>query len=280
MPLNLFDIAVNNIPHYQTQFEKQPDAVKNKVAIITANLSFSINMGLTALLSMLNDRWKNKFELCAEINGMSLDDYSKLSLDMQAILMCTIMSAKNKTFGIRRVDFSNRFIDGLKFNYLALNMNIAEGHAIYGEYCVIIRLPHSINNAALKYDSLKHYFNDMNEFDEVTCHKDLLPLSNVNLLLLDKFALHLESETLDDIKFMVEEDSDPIEVITTNKIYGFDIQTVIITQKEYKKIVELNKKPFRDHVENEVIQNYMKLQFELRRCGIKLVFRDMEAKND
>jgi len=280
MPLNLFDIAVNNIPQYQTQYDAQPDAVKNKVAIITANLSFSINMGMEALLNMLKDRWKNKFECCAEANGMSLDDFSKLSLDRQTVLICAIMSVKNKIFGVRRVDFSNRFEDGLKFNYLALNMNIAEGHAIYGEYCVIIRLPHSVNNVTLKYDSLKHYYNNRNEFDEVTCHNDLLPLSNVNLLLHDKFQSHFESETLDNLKFMIEEDSDPIEVITTCKILGFDIQAVIITYKEYKKIVELNKKRLRDHDENEVIQNYIKLQFELRRRGINLVFRDMVIKND
>ena len=269
--LRLIEIAKENISSYQERFEEQPDDMKSKVRELETCLSLSMNMGIDALLDTLRNRWKNRFERCAESNGISLDEFGSLTLDQQINLLYADLSSHKRIFGVRRVDFSNRYEDGLRLNYMALDMGIRMNSSQYGEYCVIVNCLPTDTDVALKFDSLKHYYNDSNEFDENACHSDLLPFTKIGLLLSDKFSSQIASNNIENIKRIIEEDPDALEILTTSSIKGDIIETVTISYKEYKRISDFNKIRSREPEEEEIMSKFMRLQSELRRRGIKLM---------
>jgi len=80
---SLIDIANKNVDSYQERFERKSIEEKSKVNELKARLTPGKNMGITALLGTLENRFKSRFELCAENNGMTLDEFGKLPLDQQ-----------------------------------------------------------------------------------------------------------------------------------------------------------------------------------------------------
>jgi len=270
----LIDIANSNLAIYQNRFDVMPVDAQSKVREIKSNLIPSINIGTAALSEALSDRLKNRFELCAEANSMTLDEFQKLPLDKQIELICTGMNPKSRIYGIRRVVFSNRYEDGLRLYYLSPNIGETAGNSKYGKYCIHIKMLPIDSDIALKFDSLQHYFNDKNEFDMDTCHGDLLPYLHIELLFAEKFNTQITSSDIQEIKRYIRKDSDPLEIMTIKLINAFSIEAVSISFEDYKYITELNKKILLgesiEPCEEKEIQNFMRLQRKLRRTGIKL----------
>ena len=267
----LIEIAKGNISSYHDKFEGKPDKDKNKVNELKAGLSSSINMGIGTLYKTLKSHYKNRFEICAESNNMTLDEFSRLPLDKQEEFICAGMNDSNKVYGIRRVDFSNRYEEGLQLYYLALSMGTSAGRSEYGKCCVITK---TLLDVALKYDSLRHYYNDKNEFDEKNCHNDLVPYENIELLLSDKFSDEISVADVDEIKRAIDKDIDPVEIMTTALINSNCIEVVVISNNDYKKIIQLDIKEARgeslDPKDKEDLQYFIVLQRELRRRRIEL----------
>ena len=270
---SLIDIANANISSYQALFDQKTDAEKSKVAEINAGLSLFMNMGADALLGIIERRWKNKFELCAEANGISLEEFSSLPLNLQRGLMCKTMFNK---YAIRRVDFSNRYKDGFKLNYLA--PYITAKNSCYGVYCVTISLPLADTDVALKYDSLDHYYKDGDEYDEEACHKDLLPYSNIDLLLSDKFSVEFNNMEMREIKLAFEKDPDPIEIITVTQINLYSIKAVSMTLEEYKIIADLNKESDLPPADEEKIYIFNRLQTILSTHRIDVIYNNKASE--
>jgi len=271
----LVDIANGNVASYQNRFERKSDVEKCKVADLHENLDSSINMEIDALCKTLMSRYKNRFEICSARAGMSLEEFGKLPTEQQVDYICPHMKPENRVYGIRRVDFSNRYEDGLQLYYMAPYMGMSAGNLKYGRCCVIVNALSSAADVVLKYDSLTHYYNDENEFNEDACHKDLIPYDKVGLLLSDKYSGQLVTDPIDEIKRAVENDPDPIEIMTTKVINGARVSAVVVSSEDYKYIVfELNIKKARgellDSKEEEDLQNFTRLQLELRRRGINL----------
>jgi len=271
----LIDIALGNVALYQNRFEGKSDIEKTKVDELHESLNCCINMEMDTLHKMLLSRYKNRFDVCSERAGMSIDEFRKLPIKQQIDTICANMSSENRVYGIRRVDFSNRFEDDLRQYYLAFNAGISAGNTKYGRCCAIVNTMPSMTDVLLKYDSLTHYYNDANEFNEDDCHKDMLPRDNTALLLADKFSDQLTAVPVDDIKRTVENDPDPIEIMTTTIINGSRVDAVVISSDLYRYITfDLNKKGARgdlmDSKEKEDVQNLERLQLELRRRGIIL----------
>ena len=269
----LVDIAKGNVSSYHDRFEGKPDKDKSKVNELKAGLAFSINMEINVLYKILNEKghFKNRFEICAESNNMTLDEFSRLHSDKQDELICAGMNYPNKVYGIRRVDFSNRYEKGLRLYYLALNMGTSAGRQEYGKCCVITR---PLLDIALKYDSLKHYYNDKNEFDEKTCHNDLVPYDSIELLLSDKFSDEIAVADVDEVKRAIDKDTDPVEIMTTALINSSNIEVVVMLKKDYVGILELDRKKRRgeslNNKDKEDVQYLNDLQHELRIRGIEL----------
>ena len=271
----LIDIANANVPIYQKRLDKKTDAEKSKVNELNASIIPSINMGIDTLLNMLKTHYKNRFELCAEEEGLTLDGLKNLTHERQIALMCANMTPQNRVYGIRRVDFSNRYEEGFHLYYLSLNMNVSSGNSKYGKYCVNIDLPSSDADIALKHDSIVHYYNEKNEFDEEACHGDLIPHIRIELLISDKFSDQVTSLNVEDIKRVIESDPDPIEIMTTTVINGDKITAVVLSSDDYDYVVlQLNIKKANGESltpkEEEDIQNFIRLQRELHKRGIRL----------
>ena len=271
----LIDIAYGNVTSYQNRFDGKSDEEKSKVAKLHESLDNCINMEIDTVYKTLTSRYKNRFELCSERAGMSIDEFKALPISRQIDAFCAGMSSENSVYGIRRVDFSNRYEDGLRQYYLALNMGMSAGNSKYGKCCVIVNTLPSATDVALKYDSLLHYYNDENEFNESDCHMDLIPCDKVSLLFSDKFNDQIAADPVDDIKRAVENDPDPIEIMTTTTINGARITEVVISSDDYRYITfDLNMKKARgeilDSKDEEDLQNFARLQLELRRWGITL----------
>ena len=274
MLYRLIDIAKSNLSYYQDQFEKTTDDEKNKISILIKDLSPSIKMDMEPLLKTLKSHWKNRFEICAEVNGITLEEFGKLELEQQIDLICANMKPDNRVYGKRRVDFSNRYEDGLRLYYLSPNMGVYKGNSKYGKYCVHIALTSIDTDVALKYDSLVHYYNDKDEFNIDICNNDFLPYDNINFLLADKYSEQIHSEDVAKIKHIIEDDPDPLEILTTTKINASNIKMVVVSYEDFERIRILNNKRaimgYCDSKEEEELQNYLRMQRELTRMGIKL----------
>jgi hypothetical protein len=253
--------------------------LKNKVDKLSSSLSLSVNMDMTAATRTLADRYKNRFELCAENLGMTLADFGELHVDQQVSHICANMSLKNSVFGVRRVDFSNRYAEGMQLYYLTPNYGATSGNTNYGKCRVII----SVNSlsafgcVALKYDSLVHYYNNDNELDENMLHGDLIPYSKVNLLLSEKYTNQISSLDIDDLELAIEKDQNPMEIMTTARISSSNVTEVVLGYDDYKYIaIDLNMKRARGGTleprESEELYRFHRLQREVRRCGVKIRF--------
>jgi len=265
---DLLEIATQNITSYSTRFNKRPIDEQKKISDVKSDLNAGINLGTEALLKTISDKYKNRFEICAENEGMTLDEFSSLSLEKQIELICKDMSDKNRIFGSRRVAFSNKYLNGLKLYYLAPNMGISVGNQKYGKFCVIIRLS-SDNDVALKHDSL-HYFNEENEFNQTECEKDLIPYSKIELLLSDKFLKNINKKSVEELKSDTEQSS--LEILTAQTIKKSNIIMVLTSFEHYRYIeVELNIKKAKGESltakEEEIYQNF----YRLKRTGIKII---------
>ena len=271
----LIDIANENVPVYKRHLDKRSDVEKSKVNELSASIIPSINMGIDALFNTLRTHYKNRFELCAEEEKLTLDELKNMPLEQQIALLCAKMTPQNHVYGIRRVDFSNRYEEGFQLHYLSLNMNVSSGNSKYGKYCVNIDLPSSDADIALKHDSIVHYYNEKNEFDEEACHGDLIPRIRIELLISDKFSDQVASLSVEDIKRVIESDPDPIEIMTTTVINGDKITAVALSSDDYDYIMlQLNIKKASgeslSYKEEEDLQNFIRLQRELSRRGIRL----------
>ena len=272
---HLIDIAKENVISFQSRFERKTEDEKTKIGELKSSLIPSINMEIDSLLKTLYGRWKNRFEISAESEGISLDEFCKLSPKLQIELVCANMNPKYHIYGIRRVDFSNRYVGGLLLYYLAPNMGLSAGNSKYGRFCVNVNLLSTNTDVALEYDSLVHYYDEKNEFDEAACHSDLMPYTRIDLLLADKFTDQISILSVEEIKRTIENDPDPLEIMTTTIINGDSIEAVTISYDDYKYLsVYLNIKQargvFLDSKEKEDLRSFTHLQRELRKRGIKL----------
>ena len=271
--LRLIDIAAENVSCYQAEFDSKPDNEKLYFNSYISSLGFRINMYPLALLNLLNDRWKNCFELCAEANSMSIEEFGNLPLKQQSDILCKNISNEKKFFRIRRVDFSNRYENGLLLNYLALDMSIYKTNPKYGNLYVEFRLPSSKTDVILKYDSLLHYYNEQNEYNEDSFNKDLLPIDNKNLLIACKYSESFQSIKTEEIKNIINDDVDPCEIMTTTKLDASTIDSVKITLEDYKKILKLSKDKAisseNNHIRDEILQNFLSAQYKMSRLRIK-----------
>ena len=273
----LIDIAKSNIIAYQNKYDVMSDDDKDKIQSVKQSITPSINMETDALLSTLKDRYKNRFELCSEANDITVNEFKKLSIEQQTELIIEKINPKYRQFGIRRVDFSNRYEDGLRLYYLAPYMGFSAGNSKYGKYCICAKPLFLDTDVVLKHDSLRHYFNKKNEYNEDACHRDLLPYNKAELLILDKYSEQIISSSVETIRRFVEMDSDPFEIMTTTLLNADKIETVVISFEDYKYISELNKKKLRigyseplESKEEEDLRNYLRLQRELRLHGINI----------
>jgi len=271
----LIDIASRNVDSYFERYERKTDEEKRKVTELHNSMSVCVNMEIDTLHRLFVSHYKNRFEICAEHLGMSLDEFCRLPIAQQTEYVCAHMRSEYHYYGIRRVDFSNRYDQGLQMYYLAVNMGISAGNSKYGRCCVTVSSFSTPTDVMLKYDSLKHYYDDDNEFDDNAFHKDLIPNNHAELMLADKFSDQLAICNVEEIKQSIENDPDPIEIITTTKISGVSISTVVMSSGEYRHIViELNRKKalgeILELIEEEDLQNFMRLQMELRRRRIIL----------
>ena len=107
--------------------------------------------------------------------------------------------------------------DGIRLNYLAPYLGIFKVNSRYGEYSVHISLPISYTDVALKYDSLRHYYNDQDEFDMDACNKDFAPYANIDILLSDKFSKKIRDENVEELKRTITIDPDSLEILTSLK---------------------------------------------------------------
>ena len=196
------------------------------------------------------------------------------------LLICAKMSPDNRHFGIRRVDFANRFSKGLRLYYLSPSMNLFRGVSKYGNYCVLVNLPVNDADVALKFDSLIHYYNEKNEFDESSCYMDILPVAHMRFLLSNRYSAYFQYENEKVIRQIIEDDPEPIEILSTTKINASSIKGVVVSFEEFNRLTELNKKiplGLCDSKGKEDLQNYLRLQRELMRKRIKL---DIAKRND
>ena len=272
---NLYDIAMNNLSEYQRRYDSMSEEVKNTVVKLMDSAVLCNNMSERRLLSLLSDRLKNTFEFCADRNKQSLEQFIALPIEEQIELLCNGRTDRQTRIeNVRRVDYSNRYENGYKFNYFAPYFNIGESLEKYGDYCVLIDPSISGTETVLKHDSIMYYYYDENTFDEDACHKDLLPYTHFDLLIADKYSDILSTSNLNSIKNDIGIDEDACEVTTTTKIFPNNMTAVLLSMKLWKEYTDLNFKKttigFTDIDEEERLESFKLLQEELDKYGVFL----------
>jgi hypothetical protein len=231
-------------------------------------------MHVDTVVKLLIDCYKNRFEICADNNGISLDEFEKRSFSEQVSLICAEMRSEYHHYGVRRVILSNRCENGIRLYYLALNMGVSAGRNKYGPCCVTFNTSSDESYTALMYDSLTHYYDEDNQFNESLFRKDLLPYQMTHLLLLSRYKDILLLHTKDELTQIMETDTDSLEIMTTIKISKEQIKEVVISKEDYKHIaIELNKKMINKSIttaDKEKYRSFSIMQKELKRLDIKL----------
>ena len=71
-------------------------------------------------------------------------------------------------------------------------------------------------------------------FCAILFNDELLPLDNVDLLISDKFADVIASKTIDNIRQFIDDDPDPIEIMTKSILTSSNIIKIIMSYDDYK----------------------------------------------
>jgi len=279
---DLCEMANSNAAKYQDRHAGKPIAMQELAAKLKTRLRTAINMNTGVLLKVLGGCFKNRFDVCAEDNGMTFDEFCNLQKEEQIELICNKLSAENRFYGIRRVDFSRRIKNGFSLNYLAPHFGVASGMTKYGKMCAVVDLPSPENDVALKYDSLAHYYDENDQFtkEEEFC-EDMVPLQRVELLISDKY-LHEKAFVSDEGSLRGAIESDPIEILDTGRIDGTNISAVIISKRDYKELyVKLHSKKVRgealSHEEEMRYRDFNHMRRVLARRGIRITKPDKDG---
>ena len=105
---NLIDIAKENIPDYEDEFERRVDKEKSRAYALAADIIPSIKMNAAALTKTLNGHWKNRFELCAEAEDMTLDEFEALPHERQVELKRATPATQIALYNMRAVIISGK----------------------------------------------------------------------------------------------------------------------------------------------------------------------------
>ena len=278
------DVAMENISKYEGGFQKVSNTIKENMGIVKSYARPSFNTSAEVAIKVITDRRKSMFEICAERIQKPFPEFCELENKQQLSLIIqdkTSPEPEYITLMQRRVDFSNRFIDGLGLNYFSLSMtNETIGNTHYGKCHVILKSDAIKDAVALKHDSLRHYYDDeTGEFMELMCFEDLLIYEHIDWLIWDKLKdsslLNSTEEIIQSIELEVKNNDKPLEVMTSEKIDGTRIAAVLFPRKDYDFLtIELNIRKVTGGIltpkEEEDLLNFAALQNVLVRYKIPL----------
>ena len=276
------DIGILNISSYVENFEMAPENVQDNIKSIQPSIHISFNTSIDVTLEVISGQVvKNRFDICAAKNNMTISEFLKLPKEQQVDLLSHGKTSEARQFMQRRVDFSHRFTDGPQLTYFSLNINSASGNMKYGNCCIILK-PHVHKQAtALKYDSLRHYYSGGNAFDKANCFQDLLPYEHVGLLIWDKLKNDVSINKLEaiiqSVNAEVENDEEPLEVMTSEITDVSCIAEVIFPLADYELAVELSTRKAIGEIlapeEDILLSKFIHFQRELDRNKIPLTLK-------
>jgi hypothetical protein len=213
---------------------------------------------------------------------MNLDGFAQLPQDEQARLLTDIVSDTDKPWAQPRIDFSNRYLDGHRLNYLGPYMGVAAGNTVYGQFCLVMRQMLDDEDVAVEKDSLTGYYKPgqggaYSVFAQSDFEGDLLPFGYVNLMLSSIYGAELDNfdqAGLEGMKKTIEAGHGSMEFMTTKQISYREIDAIIVSKDEYARMNEINKRRMRgqsSQEEDTYFDAYLDLKKIARRRGISVV---------
>jgi len=243
--MKINDVAKDNIVHYETVLNNAPQDVKDVACQLKQKIRLGFNTGLDKAILILKGRNKSRFEIVAERRGMSVSELAALPHAEQVDLISDGSTSEYPTIHERRVTFSGHFDDGHILTYYSLLASDFAGNPTYGAFYFVINHD-SILATALKYDSLKKYFTDSNEFLYNECIKDLLPYTYIDCLIASKYLLGVSAISLEGIINIISNEvasnDMPLEVMTTDKVDASNVVSALIPQAWYSYFIGLSER--------------------------------------
>jgi hypothetical protein len=251
---SLTDIAESNVSDYEARFTARSDAHRAIATQLASELRTRINMSAPQdVVLIIESKYKSRTEVCAEKNGMTVDQFSNLDIDRQKELYRLIHRKRaNWKTQDRRIDFSNKYEDGLRLVYLGPYMGIGQGDTEYGKYCVVTKPLTDGDDVIIKTDSLgdDHYNDDgtvTGAFNHGKLEADLLPYPSARLMISDKYPVEIDSSDVNELsslRSIIEaRHEDAMEMVTTKQIGRDAIDVIWVPQerrKHYESLVILN----------------------------------------
>ncbi len=251
--VNLFDLAEKNSGYLQTQYKQlEEKCSKTQRALlndfrgtIQERWTLSINMSDCPLVQWLDTgRYLNIQEL-REIEAYELIDTGELDSSEKESAVERSLQKHLKQFYDARTIFDNAFLNGKKFKYTALNIG-SIGLSRYGAYCIIIKREKVEQYGTLvfiKEDSAVNYVKNRQVMIDLLC-RDVSDKSCIALLAAIKHTAGIETKSPDRWPFMICNDKNYIEAITTDDILSRHIECVRITRTFYNNMFHSLKRQF------------------------------------
>jgi len=271
---SLSAIANDNVPEYKERFDSKPEVERLKAMQLKADLVPSVNMHVGTVRKVILDRYKNKFEICFEENGITLDEFLDMPPEEQSRLFLTKFTDDNKQLGIRRLDFSSRYDEGFSLYYLGPHYRFPKDESQYGRYCVMYKIAFAKLDVALIHDSLKFYFDDEDVYAQTELESELIPCTQLELLLSDKYETEIPTVSIDEIEQIIDLGNDAFEMMTTTLLDKDMIIGVRISHKLMDEINELTIRLNDDEEltgrQKEMLSEHLSLLTEARRSRLRI----------